>query len=71
MFGRRAGTLSGYVYSEALKKSDIIWNEETIGQLFGEGPQEVVPGTKMPLQKMTDAEERNALITFLKEATKP
>ena len=71
VFGRRAGTLSGYIYSEALKKSDIIWNEETIGQLFGEGPQEVVPGTKMPLQKMTNAEERKALITFLKEATKP
>ncbi len=71
VFGRRAGTLPGYIYSEALKNSDIVWNEETIGRLFGDGPQEVVPGTKMPLQKMTNLEERNALIAFLKEATKP
>lgn len=71
VFGRRAGTLAGYIYSDALKNSDIIWNEDTIDRLFGEGPQEVVPGTKMPLQKMTSAEERNALIAFLKEATKP
>lgn len=69
VFGRRAGTLPGYIYSDALKNSDIIWNEETIGRLFGDGPQEVVPGTKMPLQKMTSADERNALIAFLKKAT--
>jgi cytochrome c len=71
VFGRRAGTLPGYIYSEALKNSDIIWDEDTIGRLFGDGPQEVVPGTKMPLQKMTNAEERNALIAFLKQATTP
>lgn len=71
VFGRRAGTLPGYIYSDALKNSDIVWNEETIDRLFGEGPQEVVPGTKMPLQKMANQDERNALIAFLKEATKP
>ena len=71
VFGRRAGTLPGYIYSDALKNSDIVWNADTIDRLFGEGPQEVVPGTKMPLQKMANPEERNALIAFLKEATKP
>jgi cytochrome c len=70
VFGRRAGTLPGYAYSDALLDSDIVWSEETIGRLFDEGPQEVLPGTKMPLQRMTDADERNALIAFLKEATR-
>lgn len=70
VFGRRAGTLPGYVYSDALKNSDIVWNEDTIGRLFGDGPQEVVPGTKMPLQKMTNDTERKALIAFLREATR-
>jgi cytochrome c len=70
VFGRRAGTLPGYAYSDALLDSDIVWSEETIGRLFDEGPQEVLPGTKMPLQRMTNAAERNALIAFLKEATR-
>jgi cytochrome c len=69
VFGRRAGTLPGYAYSQALLESDIVWTAETIEMLFNAGPQEVVPGTKMPLQRMTDPEERNALIAFLKEAT--
>ncbi len=69
VFGRRAGSLPGYAYSDALLNSDIVWNEETIEQLFDHGPQEFVPGTKMPLQRMANAEERSALIVFLKEAT--
>ena len=70
LFGRKAGTLPGYVYSKALIKSGIVWNEKTISQLFDDGPQEVVPGTKMPLQRMTNDDERKALIVFLKKATR-
>lgn len=69
VFGRKAGTLPGYAYSDALKKSDIVWSERTIEDLFALGPQHLTPGTKMPLQKMTDAKEREALIAFLKSAT--
>ena len=69
LFGRRAGTLPGYAYSEALKRSDIIWNEQTIARLFDEGPAQVLPGTKMPMQRMQNSAERSALITYLKRAT--
>ena len=68
--GRKAGTLKGYKYSEALLKSKIIWSEKTINQLFHEGPDKVTPGTKMPIQKMKRYDDRKDLITFLKEATK-
>jgi cytochrome c len=71
LFGRRAGTLPGYSYSEALKDSDIVWTEETVGRLFAEGPEHFVPGSKMPLQKMADSAERRALIAFLRRATSP
>ena len=70
LFGRRAGTLPGYSYSDALKDSDIVWTEETVADLFADGPEYVVPGSKMPLQRMTSQAERDALIAFLKEATK-
>jgi len=69
IFGRKAGTLSGYKYSQALIKSDIIWNENTINQLFDKGPDKVTPGTKMPIQKMKRYEDRKELIMFLKEST--
>ncbi len=71
VFGRKAGTLPGYAYSDALLNSDIVWNEATIGELFEKGPQHLVPGTKMPLQKMSNDEERNAMVQWLKEVTGP
>ncbi|MGI9384614.1 MAG: c-type cytochrome [Methyloligellaceae bacterium] len=69
LFGRKAGSLPGYPYSDALKESDIIWNERTIGLLFDHGPQRVTPGTKMPLQQILDPRKREALIAYLKTAT--
>lgn len=71
IFGRRVGTLPGYVYSEALLSANFRWNETTIAQLFDEGPDVMLPGTKMPLQKLTDTGRRDALIQFLKTATEP
>lgn len=71
VFGRKAGTLPGYPYSEGLRKSDIVWNEETIARLFDHGPDVVTPGTKMPIQRLKSPADRDALIAFLKIATAP
>jgi cytochrome c len=69
VFGRKVGTLPGYPYSDALKNADIVWNEKTIGLLFGLGPNHYMPGTKMPIQRIADPKKRKALIAYLKEAT--
>lgn len=69
VFGRKAGTLPGYPYSDALKNADIVWNEKTIGLLFGLGPNHYTPGTKMPIQKIGDPKTLKALIAYLKVAT--
>ena len=71
LFGRKAGTVPGYVYSDALTGSDIIWNEKTVAELFTEGPEHYTPGTKMPLQRIKNPDEREALIAYLKRATAP
>ena len=71
LFGRRIGSIQGYRYSDALKHSAIIWNEQTIDQLFSQGPELYVPGTKMPLQRLPKAQDRAALIAFLKRVTAP
>jgi cytochrome c len=69
LFGRKVGTVPGYPYSEALLASDIVWTETTVAQLFDEGPDVVLPGTKMPVQRLTSVTRRDDLIRFLKKAT--
>ncbi len=69
IFGRRIATLSGYRFSEALKKLDIVWTPETVAKLFEIGPAAYTPGTKMPEQTIGSAEERQALVRFLERVT--
>ena len=71
LFGRKAGEVPGYAYSPALKGSGLVWSDATIDRLFALGPDEVVPGSKMPLQRMPDAKDRAELIEFLARATRP
>ena len=70
VFGRQAGTLAGYPYSDALVQSTIVWDETTINRLFKEGPDVVTPGTKMPIQRMKSDRDLRDLVAFLQSATK-
>lgn len=69
LFGRRAGTVDGYSYSPILTGSDIIWDATTIDALFDIGPDHYIPGSKMPMQRITAAQDRQDLIEFLRHAT--
>ena len=69
IFGRKIATLPGYNFSPALKKLDIVWTPETLSKLFEIGPSAFTPGTKMPEQRIESAQDRQALIEFLKRAT--
>ncbi len=44
--GRKAGTVEGYDYSDALKSSGITWNEASFKE-YVQNPTAKVPGTKM------------------------
>lgn len=70
LFGRRAGTLEGYNYSDAVAGSDVIWTEDTIDQLFDLGPERYLPGTKMPMQRIVKPADRADLIEFLRDGAK-
>jgi cytochrome c len=54
-----------------LQESDLVWTAETVGRLFEIGPENLVPGSKMPLQRMPDPEDRARLIDYLEQATAP
>jgi len=70
LMGRRIATLPNYNFSPALKKLDIIWTPQTVSKLFELGPATFTPGTKMPEQMITSAQDREALVKFLEKATK-
>ena len=61
--GRKAGAVSGYAYSNALKTSNIAWTPDKL-DAFLKAPGKTVPGTKM-LLGAPDAEQRAAVIEYL------
>ena len=69
LFGRAAGSVEGYRYSETVSSLPFEWNEETIDQLFDLGPDHFIPGSKMPMQRIVKPEDRADLISFLKDNT--
>jgi cytochrome c len=71
LFGRPAGAIEGYPYSPILQGSDVVWSEDTVDQLFDIGPDHFIPGSKMPMQRITAQNDRDDLIAFLKSATGP
>ena len=48
VFGRKAGTATGFEFSEAMKKSGIVWDDATIAD-YNRDPKGKVPDTKMVL----------------------
>ena len=44
--GRKSGTAADYNYSEANKKAEITWNEESFKEYIA-NPMTRIPGTKM------------------------
>ncbi len=68
VFGRKAGTYKGFIYSNALKTSNIVWDENHIRNWL-EKPSEYVPGTTMAFIGITKKEQQDALIKYLKNET--
>lgn len=66
VFGRVAGSVADYKYSDALKNSGIIWNDQTLDAYIKDA-EGFVPGTKMYGGLSQDA-DRADLLTFLKAA---
>ncbi|MSP79726.1 MAG: c-type cytochrome [Rhodospirillales bacterium] len=69
LFGRRVGALAEYSYSAALKGAAFVWDETTLFRLFDDGPDVMLPGTKMPMQQIKDSDQLRQLIDYLKQAT--
>jgi cytochrome c len=67
LFGRRAGSVPGFDYSPAMRRSGIVWDARTLDRFLAD-PTHVVPGTSMGYAGVKDGKDRAALIAYLKQA---
>ena len=65
LFGRQAGELEGYQFSQAMRSSDLLWDEAILDQ-FLTAPAQFVKGTKMAFPGLKNRQDRRDLIAFLK-----
>jgi len=69
LFGRRAGTVADFPYSQAMKSSGLTWNEDTL-RAYLANPKAKVPGNKMGFGGVKDPKRLEDLLAYLKQATR-
>ena len=65
VFGRKAGSVEGFAYSEAMKRSGITWDEAHL-DAYLKDPQSVIPGVAMSAPPVVNDQDRADLIAYLK-----
>ncbi len=63
VLGRRAGTATGFAYSDALRASTLVWSRETL-QAWLKDPEALIPGQQMGYQ-VEMLQDRLDLVAFL------
>ena len=66
LLGRRAGTVPGFAYSPAMKRSRLTWDEKALDRFLA-SPMKVVPGTTMTYDGVPDPKDRSDLIAYLRQ----
>ena len=66
LFGRKAGTIEGFNYSDANKSSGITWDEATFREYI-KNPKAKIPNTKMVFVGLSDERDIEDLLAFLKQ----
>ncbi|MFC5069641.1 c-type cytochrome [Flaviflagellibacter deserti] len=64
VFGRKAGTVEGARYSDALKNAGIVWSDETLNAYLDD-PRKLVPNTTMTIS-LRDQTQRGAIVAYLR-----
>ncbi|MDE0510359.1 MAG: cytochrome c family protein [Gammaproteobacteria bacterium] len=64
IFGRPAGSVAGFAYSEAMRAYGKKWTPENMNE-FLEKPGELVPGNRMAFAGLSNAEQRKLIIEYL------
>ena len=67
LIGRRAGSVPGFEYSPAMRRSGLVWNTQTLNRFLADPPK-AVPGTTMTYAGVGEPQERADLIAYLSSA---
>jgi cytochrome c len=70
LFGRKAGSVADFNYSQAMKNSNVVWSEATLAE-YVKKPKEFIVGNKMVFPGLKSDQEVEDLIAYLKQATVP
>jgi cytochrome c len=70
VFGRKAGSLEGFSYSDDLKATGFTWDAPHIDTWIT-NPRAVAPGTRMSFPGLKDPKDRADVIAYLKAETSP
>jgi cytochrome c len=62
--GRHSASAANFNYSDAIKKSGIVWNEDSFKKFIA-GPQAMIPGTRMPFAGLKDPQQINNIWAYL------
>jgi len=68
IFGRKAGTLDKFAYSDAMRDSGIVWNDETLSKYLRD-PKGFIPGDRMAFPGIEDEAQLADLLAYLHQAT--
>lgn len=68
LFGRQAGTLPGYAFSDAMRAADFTWDQAFLIAYMSD-PKKLVPQNKMPFNGLKRPGEAEDIIAYLKAAT--
>lgn len=65
LYGATAGMVDGFAYSPAMKKSGVVWNDETLDAFLAK-PRKFMPKSRMSFQGLKKEEDRAAIIALMK-----
>jgi cytochrome c len=68
IFGRKAGSETGFSYSDGMKALGITWDPQAMDKWIS-GPNKMIPQTKMTYIGMENPKDRVDVIAYLKTAT--
>ena len=69
VIGAPAAGKPGYIYTDSLKESGIVWSRQNLSRFLAD-PYELVPGTSMVFIGIARGADRAALISYLEQETR-
>lgn len=70
VYGAKAGSKEGFNYSKAMAASEVIWDDTTL-DAYIQKPSTFMKGNRMSFVGIKKAEDRDAVLLYMKSKTTP